>query len=171
MTSPIVEVKLSPSGKRLGPIQIGPGSAGRKWRAHGPNSTAVVAGSVVPITDLDAISVDLQPGYLYEIDLYTTMQVVNSTDTTNGYRAVYRLRDKATGVFGSWTNFPTTRHVFPGNPAKAYECRQFPDAAFDVAVTAVADQIGIGVQGSAAAGTTTTCLFFGCHIVISEYLP
>lgn len=169
MSTPIVPVRLSPSGKRISGIHLGSGSAGRKWRALGAMTSIQVVGAVVPITDLDAIPVDLQPGYLYELDLHTNMQTVDSTDTTNGYHAVYRLRNKISGVWGAWTSFPTS-HVFPLNQGHSYEDRQFWDALPGVAVTSVVDQIGFGVQGSAAAGTSTFVVCTGCDVVISEYL-
>jgi len=173
-------VRLSSSGKKLGPIHLGSGTSGRKWRAHGSTATHLVVTTVlVEIDGMNAISVDMRPGYLYEVDLYSTLSTNNPLTSSSSYWEVkYLKRAKATGTWDpTWTSCGT-RHNFLFSPAggggEAHEYRQFPDLVYGISVPADVDQIKFGVEGhslSGPSGTSTYLELNGCHVVIAEYLP
>lgn len=164
--------RLSPSGKKLGPIHYGPGTTTRKWRAKGVGDSVItlVDGVTSPISGLDDIVIDMRPGYLYEVDLYTTFEITASTSTTLTLAAVVARRPTG-GAYGTWAAMPGAPHLAPLTTTNVNEFRQFcnGDLKFGDPVTSPFDGVKFGILAAADVGTTK--LVCGqCHVVISEYL-
>jgi hypothetical protein len=175
-----VPVRLSPSGKKLGPIHFGPGTTCRKWRAKGATEGyATVNAAVVPIVGLTDIEVQFRAGYLYDLDLYTTWQVTNCQDTEDVVAARYMLRTRAGTWDSTWSLWDTPTHKFylvpDGDPGVGHLSRgnwhcRFHDSIIALPGDAAKDRLRVGVSGSATAGASTSVWYGGCHIVIAEYL-
>lgn len=180
MTTQTVRQRLSPSGKFIGDpaIQAGPGSIGLVWRKHGTTATGLIATGVTAIAGLggaDVFTVNMQPGYLYELELDSSV-LPESTATINGtYSAQYRLRDASTNTWGAWTNMTIDgAHTFGagiyGTATGCWGEWSFRDSTFGVSVTATANAIEFGLVVPSAAPAVH---FNGSYSFakVSEYMP
>lgn len=180
MTTKVVRQRLSPSGPFIGDpgIQSGPGAIGLVWRKHGTTATGLIATGVTAIEGLggaDVFTVNMQPGYLYELALDSSV-IPEPTATINGtYSAQYRLRDASTNTWGAWQDMTIAgTHTFGaglyGTATGCYGEWAFKDAAFGVAVTATANAIEFGLVVPSAAPAVH---FNGsyCFASVTEYMP
>lgn len=180
MTTEVHRHRLSPSGAFIGDpaLQYGPGSIGLVWRQHGTSSDEIIPTAATAITGLGGatpIAVNMQPGYLYEIEVDSSV-IPDSTATINGqYSVQYRLRDKATQAWGAWTDMTIAgAHTFGaglfGTATGCYGEWSYRDARFGLAVTATADAVEIGVVAPGAAPVVRVNGEY-CFARVSEYLP
>jgi hypothetical protein len=172
MTTETVRLRQSPSGKYLGnpPQRTGPGANGIIMRRHGSGSGQTMPASVVTIGGLSAIPVDIQPGYLYELDLATEV-VTDGLTGTGSYYTVYRTRDKLTQAWGSWTQFNAPVHRIPITPTRNDSDVMFEDVSFGVLTAAAVDAIEFGVYGNATNALAVTLYPVGCYARVTEYMP
>jgi hypothetical protein len=139
-------------------------------RRHGAGSGQLMPASVATIGGLSAIPVDIQPGYLYELDLTTEVAVAGLTGT-GSYYTVYRVRDKTTQVWGTWTQFNAPTHKFPITPSRNDSQVAFEDVSFGVSTTSAQDAIEFGVYGDSANASSATLYPLGCYAKVIEYMP
>lgn len=138
------EVRLSPSGRRLGnpPLLTGPGATGRQWRRHGLGATGDItsdAGSLDAIPGMEIILVDIRPGYLYDLEVDYEL-IASALTGTVTWHAFYRLRNTA-NVWSAWVAMSGSAHEMRGDVTAFSDVGMFADANFNISATAVCNAI------------------------------
>lgn len=162
-------LRIAPSGDFIGDpgLRAGPGSVGIAWRANGATTPTALTTTWTPLPNLDAIAVDMLPGYLYEIDLGFPVLLPATATANVSFSNYYRTRRASDNVWGNWTLIGTGTHsvmnaaTFGGS----YCCR---DLQFGVAVTSPVNGIGFAAFADNP-GATITCN--QSYAKITEYVP
>lgn len=155
------KLRLSESGKFVGDpgMRVGPSSTGLVTRAHGSISGAVTmntsTASAVAITwgsaTVSTLAIDMQPGYYYNVDLYTEFQGSGMTTSAN-VNAYYRTRVASTQAWGAWLPI-TTGHVVSATATTGQAPHgSFMDNSPTVSVSATADAIQFALASDHATG-------------------
>jgi hypothetical protein len=95
---------------------------------------------------------DIVPGYKYDMTFEYEIQTQGIT-TAVTWTAYYQLRDKASGVWGAWTQFPDTAgvgHHVTGSTTDATEERWGADNYPDLTVIGTYDAVRFGLLGELA---------------------
>lgn len=161
-------LRQSPSGKFFGDpgLRVGPGAAIVSWRANGATAPTAMATTYTPLPNLDAIDVDMQPGYKYQLDVGYPVLLPATATANVAFSNYYRTRDAATNVWGSWTLIGTGVHQV--NNAETYGgsyCAR--DLQFGVTVTAPVNAIAFAAYANNP-GALITCN--QSYAMITEYL-
>lgn len=177
MTNPVIQPRLSPSGAFEGDpgLNTGPGAIGLIWRAHGI-TTAVTAPTTEPIAipglgGLGTFTVNMQPGYSYELDCVTDARPFATNTATSPFAVYYRLHAASTSAWGSW--LPLTdggAHYVDAALAGTIIVngdQMCSDERFGLSVSAAVDAIEFGVMGTVA----DSVLIIGehCYAKVIEY--
>lgn len=174
MTTPTVRIRLSPSGPFIGtpPQRVGPGSTGVIARAHGAGTPiALTATGYYPIPGMSAVPVDMEPGYLYEVDLKSEVLVTGLSFSGGLYGTYFRLRNKATGTYGAYQPLFNGTHTLPLDPTTNDIQLAFTDDVMALAVTAAVDRVEFSVVGATPNGGHVELLPEGCFGHVTEYMP
>lgn len=159
----------SPSGKYIGDpgLRAGPSMSTLAWRAHADaTASAVPTADVGALEGLSAIAVDMQPEYLYELELVLPVTVPATAAANVEYSTYYRVRTASTGAWGNWTLMMNGAHLV-ANAATYGGSVVSEDKKFGVQVTAPVDQIAFGLQGTVAGASVNNR---GSFAVVREYL-
>lgn len=157
----IRKLRNSPSGPFVGDpgLRVGPGSTGLIVRAHGdpsgdrlPLSEPNSATAVIPVTGLQNVPVNMQPGYLYDAILDYVVIGLPGTQTASLYMA-YALRAQSSQQWGDWLPFVEPNalvHVFqpiPGVEGGCFAQIGLHDELQSLSVTTAVDQVRFGLMG------------------------
>ena len=160
MPTATYKVRLSPSGKTIGtpPLLVGTGSTGRIWRRHGSATAHAVTATETPIASLDAIAVNIRPGYLYDVQMNYEVAAAACT-AASVFTGYYRLRNAATSAWGAWVSMGTNVHsmddVLSTTRTTFNDEGMFQDAAFSVSATVTCNAVEFALAGTAPGGTLT----------------
>ena len=151
------KMRIPPSGPYMGtpPVRVGPNTMSVKFRQHGVATSAHYIGTtttqIAGISDLGGpYNVDMQPGYLYDLELHYAVRGVTLTVGAQ-FTAWYRLRAASTGVYGSWIAMSWTDHTISGTTLYTSPEACIADAVIATSVTTPVDRIEFGLVGDAAA--------------------
>jgi hypothetical protein len=185
MTSPVLTVKLSPSGKKIGnpPYQVGPGSIGLVYRARGDASSGPLpvyngtGGTIIPGlggTPGATFTALMRPGYKYEVKVDYPVQTLSPTADPI-WTTYFRTHDVASGVWGAWVPFQDAAAAGPPNQLfspqattnyhKAWVSEDYID--FTVTASSDAVQIMLICDGGGTLGIFPN----GSFARVEEYLP
>lgn len=170
-------IRLSPSGARIGfpGARKGPGSTNVIARAHGAasGSSSPLSNVTTPIAGLDAVAADIRPGYLYELETYVEVDALALSVSGVSWDVYYRLRDKASGTWSSWlwTNNATHGFYLSAGASVLNERSAFREYVPGLSVTAICDQVAIGIAGVSSGATTVMVQGAASWLRLTEYLP
>ena len=169
-------VRLSPSGPFIGtpPLRNGAGTEGVRWRLHGTPGAGVTAPPAVytVIPGMGNVTVDMQPGYFYQLKSYIETQTSNLTVGTGGFSVYFRTRaDAAHGsAWSSWTALSSAVHEIPLTATPLNATAGFQDCANGVQVLVPSDRLEVAVLGTANNGIEVLALPGLSFCDVSEYV-
>lgn len=156
------------SGKFIGDpaLRAGPGSIGPAWRANGATTPTAMNTTYTPLPNLDAIAVDMQPGYYYELDVGFPVLLPATATANVSFSNYYRVRNASTNVWGNWTLIGTGTHTITrvATSGASYCCR---DLQFGVTVTENANAIAFAAY---ADNPDASIVCNQSYAKVSEYL-
>ena len=168
-----VNVRLSPDGPFIGNPNwtLGDGSNGVILRKAGSGSAQQMnVTTPVTISGLSDIPIDLRPGYTYELDLTTEVIAIGLT-ADGQFHTVYRVRERNSSFWGSWTQFDAPEHYQEMISTTANVDAAYRDHTFNYQPTVACDRIEVGVVGALVNSTHNTLQPGGCRLRVLEHLP
>lgn len=176
-------LRLAPMGPFVGDpgLRVGPGSVGVIARAHGvatatalfgiatslpqaiPGLGETAGGTIAPFT------VDMRPGYLYQLDMHTRVESHGLT-TDVAVTPYFRLHYATANAWGAWTQVSPYPIVLKNTAltTDADPSIEASDALYGLSVTANVDRIEFGVI---ATETDIWCYSPRSFATVTEYIP
>jgi hypothetical protein len=167
----IRRLRNAPSGTFIGDpgLRVGPNSVGLIWRAHGDAAPSQMpTASAASLDGLSAIVVDMEPNYLYQLELAYPVYLAATATANVDFSNYYRVHYASTSTWGSWVLMTNQTHSVNANATFGGYVETI-EKTFGVSVTAPIDMIGFGVLGGAAAAGVASINNRGSWAIVSEY--
>jgi hypothetical protein len=126
-------------------------------------------GAASSLDGLSAVAVDMQPGYLYQLEVSYPVYLAATATANVDFSNYYRVHYASTSAWGSWVLMSNQTHSVQAN-ATFGNYVETTEKAFAVTVTAPIDMIGFGVLGGAVAAGVATINNRGSWAIVSEYM-